>query len=390
MYVSTSQLMSNTIKEYARNAFKYTANILSGQFIFFVLLCTIQILSTFDLFSQQNNKIENISELDIMALHHIAQNDESTALQLFQHCSQLGIVEYLLKEGSVLSETVLPDYILFFDGTTQKNQFSIIDVSTNNEVQTIEKGNLIAVIVFEDSPNERYNLLLQSSSIPSSSSSFKQLTNVTQVHTNGSPAFTFLIQPKISTTLLPYYYARIEYYRYTQHPIEIRCKAVPLPGFSQHYDNFGFGVSWVWTHQPVTSFEFDPQTSVTTATRENRYEFRGDGMLSFQIFPDRDPREPQKLPWERRYYSNFFSKFGLQGSMGFTRFATYFDHWFLGGTFQLYHKLYLYSGVSFVQLPKVDSPTMLTGNQQFTPDQYMRGDYQRLFFMGITVSVFEF
>ena len=380
--------MTKKTEEYSRMLFKYTVNILSGQFILFLIVFIAILPSSSQLISQQNNNIENVSELDIMALHQIAQNDESTPMQLFLHCSQLGVVEYLLKEGSVLSETVLPDYILFFDGTTQKNNYAIVDVLNKKSVTTLENGNLLAVIVFEDSPNERYNLRIQSSA-KLNSKGWKQLTNVTQIHTNGSPAKMLPLQSRYSTST-PYYVFRIEYYRYTEIPAEIQCEVISLPGITQHYNNFGAGVSYVWTHQPVTSFAFDTQTLTTTAQRESRHELRGDGMISIQIFPDSDPRQPNRFPWERRFYQDFFSRFGLQASMGFTRFPTYFDHWFVGGTFKLYHKLYLYSGVSFVQLPLLNSPTVLIGNQLSNPDQYMRGDYEQLFFMGISIPIFEF
>ena len=338
----------------------------------------------------QKKNVEEIGELDVMALHSLAQQDETTPLQLFLHCSKLGIIDYVLSQGSVLSETVQPDYILFFDGSIQKNVSSIIHLSTKKEEQQLSQGNLLAVIVFEDSPNDRYNIQVKSKSRSNIGASWEQLTNVTQVHTNGNPAFTYLIQPKKSSTQLPFYSARIEFYRYKEPPIDIEFTVVEVPGHSIHYNNFGAGISWVWTRQPVTSFEFNSQTLATTATRESRNEFRGDGMISFQIFPDSDPRQPSRFPWERRFYQDFFSRFGLQASMGFTRFPTYFDHWFVGGTFKLYHKLYLYSGLSFVQLPLLNTPTVLTGNQLNNPDQYMRGDYERLFFMGISVPIFEF
>lgn len=339
--------------------------------------------------SAQTKNIEELGELDVMALHQLALQDETTPLQLFLHCSKLGIIDHLLTQGSVLSENVKPDYVLFFDGSTQKNISSIINRVTQKEEQQLTQGNLLAVIVFEDSPNERYNLQLKSKN-SKNRTSWEQLTNVTQVHTNGSPAFTYIVQPKSTTTLLPYYFARIEYYRFKDPPVEIECTIVETPGYSTHYNNFGVGVSYVWTQQPVTTFTFDSQTLATTAQRESRHEYRGDGMISLQVFPDSDPRQPSRFPWERRFYQDFFSRFGLQASMGFTRFPTYFDHWFVGGTFKLYHKLYLYSGVSFVQLPLLNIPTVLTGNQLINPDQYMRGEYEQLFFMGLSVPIFEF
>jgi len=350
----------------------------------------VVLLLTTCLLSAQTKNMEEMSELDVLALHQLAQQDETTPIQLYLHSSKLGIIEYLLTRGSVLSETVRPEYVLFFDGTTQKNSFSLIKMSTNKEEQLLSSGNLLAVIIVEDTPNERYNLQLRMQSISKNEGKWEQLTNVTQVHTNGNPAFSFIVQPKTTTTTLPYYVMRIEYYRYKETPIALDCKVEDLPGYSVHYTNFGVGVSYVWTRQPVTSFEFNSQTLATTATREPRNEFRGDGMISLQVFPDNDPRQPSRFPWERRFYHDFLSRFGFQASMGFTRFPTYFDHWFVGGTFKLYHKLYLYSGVSFVQLPIVNTPTILTGNQLINPDQYMRGDYEQLFFMGISIPIFEF
>lgn len=341
------------------------------------------------MFSQKKNS-EELNELDVLSLHQLAQQDETTPLQLYLHSTKLGVIEHLFSNGSVLSETVRPDYVLFFDGTTQKNTFSIVNVSTNKEENILSNGNLLAVIVFEDSPTERYNLQIRTKSISKKDTQWEQLTNVTQVHTNGAPAYSYVLQPKLTSSTVPYYVMRIEYYRYKEPPTEIECIVSEVPGHSVYYTNFGAGISYVWTRQPITKFEFDSQTLTTTATREPGNEFRGDGMISFQVFPNNDPRQPSKFPWERRFYQDFWSRFGLQVSMGFTRFPTYFDHWFVGGTFKLYHKLYFYSGVSFVQLPLLNTPTVLTGNQLVNPDQYMRGDYEQLFFMGISVPIFEF
>ncbi|MBL8005313.1 MAG: hypothetical protein JNL36_09465 [Candidatus Kapabacteria bacterium] len=373
--------MKKTIRE---KFCKYKLRLVSI-FKFILLFVVSTSLST-----AQTRNIEELGELDVMALHQLALQDETTPLQLFLHCTKLGIIDHLLTQGSVLSENVKPEYVLFFDGSTQKNISSIINTTTQKEVQQLTQGNLLAVIVFEDSPNERYNLQLTSKSSGKNGTSWVQLTNVTQVHTNGSPAFTYLIHPKTSTTTLPNYYARIEFFRYNDPPVDIEYTVVEVPGYSPHFNNFGVGVSYVWTRQPVTSFEFNSQTLATTATREPRNEFRGDGMISLQVFPDNDPRQPSRFPWERRFYHDLLSRFGFQASMGFTRFPTYFDHWFVGGTFKLYHKLYLYSGVSFVQLPIVNTPTILTGNQLINPDQYMRGEYEQLFFMGLSVPIFEF
>lgn len=379
------RLTNDRMKRRIREKFYIDKLILAFIFMFILLLVVTTSLSI-----AQTRNIEELGELDVMSLHQLALQDETTPLQLFLHCSKLGIINHLLTQGSVLSETVKPDYVLFFDGSTQKNVSSIINRTTQKEEQQLTQGNLLAVIVFEDSPNERYNLQLKSKNSKKMGSSWEQLTNVTQVHTNGSPAFTYIVQPKTATTLLPYYFVRIEYYRYNDPPVEIECSIVEIPGYSTHYNNFGVGVSYVWTQQPVTSFSFDTQTLATTAQRDSRHEYRGDGMISLQVFPDTDPRQPSRFPWERRFYQDFFSRFGFQVSMGFTRFPTYFDHWFVGGTFKLYHKLYLYSGVSFVQLPLLNTPTILTGNQLMNPDQYMRGDYEQLFFMGISVPIFEF
>jgi len=339
--------------------------------------------------SQRERRIEELTELDIQAIHQLAQNDNVSPFQLLRQCSLLGIITYLLKEGSVLSESVLPDYILFFDGTAQKNRFVISDLLIQNEFIHLDTGNLIAVIIFEDNPNEHYNINVFGTTESKTGNVESRLTNVTQVHTNGSPAKILPLQTRLVSST-PYYVFSIEYYRYTSVPNTISIEVVPTPGTSFHYNNFGAGVSWVWTHQPETAFNYDPVTTATTAYRTNEYQFKGDGMLSFQVFPNRDPQEPSKLPWERRFYSNFFSKFGFQTSMGFTRFGTYFDHWFVGGTFQLYQKLYLYCGTSFVQLPRINEPTYLVNTQQHAPEQYMRGDYSRLFFIGVTVSLFEF
>ncbi len=329
----------------------------------------------------QTPEIEPMDAPSLSALHRLVETD-SPPFSIYSIFAQSGALNRVLQISSAIERP--PDAVLFFDGARQHQEYCIAEPKTNQEITEIGQGAVLCIVILDDNAEERYRLDVQYSL--NHSDEWRTAERSTSLF-SGADRRKFIPLAFEPPPNIPYYVVSVEYYR-IKTPCKIRIDVAALPGMSLPRKYAGVGVGGGFIVQDKANLQFRGDNVAVLPSTES--ELSGNGLLSVNLFPGRDPfRSYSAAFWKSTFYKDFFSRLSLQAGLAFTRSNQLLEHYSLGAGLRLFGFLDIAGSMLFTSRPQENTASTISPIDHSRAEQLTAQKRKAYFMLGANINILE-